>query len=380
MTSSTRDCAPRRAAVVATLTASLLLAACSANDADEAGGSKDGCVSQARDALEAAQAEATLKVAPQEVDASEASGKTVFLIIPAAVTFWNDAAKGLTEAGRAVGIKVRTLNANASLPTLATAFSQALASGADGVIVGAFPPAAYANQLAEAKKAGVPVVSSMESAPGTSRADGVSALIGVDFPNLGKVLAAQMLKDTSCSVKAMVPYAAGQRQLDSLVESMTSTVKDLCGSACSVGGATFPGPQAATAAGPLAVSKFNANPKINYFVANSSNLGPLIETSLKQARIDVPLTGIGGQQPDLETISKGGLMKSNEIYAPGTFVGWAFADSFVRSFAGEPSQDVAIPTRLVTADSLKRSGLESGDIWPGYDDFAGSFKEAWGVS
>ncbi len=371
-----------QATVAVAAAASLLLAACSSNgDGGKASeGAKSSCVTEAQGALKAAQEEATLKVTPKKLDASGASGKTVYLIIPAAVTFWNDASAGLKEAASAVGMKARTLNANASLPNLTAAFSQALAAGADGIIVGAFPPAAYANQLAEAKKAGIPVISSMESTPGSPHVDGVSTLIGVDFPNLGKVLAAQMLNETSCKLSALVPYAAGQPQLKSVVKAITSTTKDLCGSACGVEGVTFPGAQAATAVGPLAVSRYNANPKINYFVSNSSNLGPLIETSLKQAQIDVPLTGIGGQQPDLETIVEGGLMNSNNIYAPGKFVGWTFADAFVRAFAGQSPEDVTLPTRLVTAETLKSSGLEPADIWPGYQDFAASFKAAWSVS
>jgi hypothetical protein len=222
------------------------------------------------------------------------------------------------------------------------------------------------------------VVLAMQSDPGTEHAEGVSQHVSVSFEQMGVKVASQMLAATSCELVATAPFPAGATNVGLMKDATARTVDDLCGSACSYVPAEFPLAQTATTLGPLAVTKVVADPSINFVQATFSSAGPLIEAALIQAGIDTDIVGSGGNKADLESIANGGLMKANVIYAPGEFTGWAVVDGITRVLLGESPDDLEIPTRLITEEGVA-GGIESADLWEGFDKFPAAFKSNWGL-
>jgi len=337
------------------------------------------CVDRATKLADDASAKIGLGGPSDKLDGAQLAGKSVWLLEPAPAPYWAEVERGFKAAAKALDMKLNIVNAQGQLPNMVRGIDQAVASGADGIVLGAWDPASVANQVKAAEEAGIPVLLAMQFDPGSTKAEGIAQHTSVSFVRMGEVIAAEMLRATSCDLNVVAPFPAGATNVGTMKDQTASTIEDLCGDACTYKASEFPLAQTATALGPLAVSKLNADPSANYVQATFSSAGPLIEASMQQASLDVPIAGTGGGDPDLNSLSTGGLMKANVIYAPGEYTGWVLVDGIARLVSGEQIDDKEIPVRLVTAESAA-DGITPANLWDGFGTFPAEFTKAWGLN
>ena len=170
-------------------------------------------------------------------------------------------AKGAEEAAKKLGWKVTTYDGESDPTVQAKRVAQAITNNADGIITESVDGRGIGSALAEAKAAGIPVIStSNAAAPGEQ---GYKVDISPDFEQLGKDIADWVISDSGESAVLDTYVDREYQSTISTSEGILDEMKE-CGGCTANAPINFVAADLANKLGPETVSELRSNPDVNY--------------------------------------------------------------------------------------------------------------------
>jgi ribose transport system substrate-binding protein len=259
----------------------------------------------------------------------------------------------------------------------------AISQHAAAIIVQAFASSALSAPIAEAKKAGIPVIEEFEQDPGLpsakARALGVVGEAVSCYKCGGKALADLVVADSGGKANVAfidVPDIIGSLNVKS---GFISELKRLC-PACKVTVAHSPVAQWG-GLGTL-TSSLLRDQSINYLVpaldAMIAIMKPAIYAANAQDRVRV--AAYNATLPAMQDLKKGVLM-AGLAGNPPEWIGWAAVDQALRALSGQkPIADELVPNRMFTRANIGSVDLSKPTVdWFGVTHFREGYKKLWGV-
>lgn len=334
-----------------------------------------GCPSSVNSQLAAAEAPVPLKIGPT-LNASSLRGKKLWVIgIDNEQSVIADIQQGIDAAAKAAGMQVTNFDAQGLANKAVEGVSEAVANHPAGIIIDAINTKDIGGPLAAAQKAGIPVVSDYEPAqtPGT-----VTALVTDDASFTGRAQAALALSSTNCHTSALFidsPIFSAQISAADATKSMFSQT---CPQTCSTSAINYDPATLATTVGPAVSNAVQRNPKINVVLAETDDVAVYAVPALQAMSSPVKLVGGGGEQANLQFISKGQVQIGDVATPSNQFTGWITADQIFRLLLHQPqSQYDVIPQRLITQQNVGDGSASS--LFPAFNNFEQKFLTAWGL-
>lgn len=385
----------RRAGHRATLGAvvvstALLLAACggssdsSTDTAGDAGASGDGAagVAEAQKIVDQFKQEPAWQGPDAPVDVSGLSGKKVTYIsvsnsIPV-LKYWSDEVTKLVKDN--AGVELDVVDAKGSVDEANKGFQQAIASKADAIVLVAFSTDLFKTQIADAKAAGVKVITAQSGIPG--KVDGgQDAEVTFDYEAIGRLIGDWVVADSQGEGKGLVITSDDVPASQPQAQATLAEVERLC-PACDMTTSDVQIPQWEASIPTLFQTTINTDPERTYLLPlyDGQALGGLgaIRTAAAGEKIKVgafnATPGIVEQLQDPSSGLKLDIGGQNEWWA------YACADTIFRVLSGtEPVENYQVGLRIFDTDN---ADLIQGDdelAWYGETaDYAGEFKALWG--
>jgi ribose transport system substrate-binding protein len=357
------------------------LSACgSSGSGGKSAGDTSACVADAKKVVDAGRAEATPFMPTEPVDAAKVKGKTVWLIQNSLTPLVASVTDAMKAAGADVGVSVKAVSGNGSIPTIVSAVAQAVAQKADGIVLFAIPKTAVAPQLADAKAAGIPVVDTYNSNVGQDlSSDGIFGQVSADYTEGGREVASWMMEDSKCDLTTAIMGNAVLAPHKAQRDAALATFKAGCSDSCTGKYLTLDLPKLATAAGPQAQQELRRTPDMKYIYSLLDGAVTFIAPAVEQSgRTDVKVASMGGDAASFERIrSKKSIQKAVVAIAPQGYQGYAFMDQIMRGMTGGKPVDWKLTTRFVDASNV---GSSDAEIFSQFEGVEKKFDALWGVN
>jgi ribose transport system substrate-binding protein len=375
------------------VSASLLLAACGGSDGTTAPADDDGPGAAPVVAGDTADLnfDGTLRE-PDPTPRPIATGKKVVVISAGQASISSSIPVGAAEeAAQAAGWDVEVYDAQLNPANAAGLVRQAIASGADGIVLQAIDCPGVKGPLQEAKAKGIQVVGiysfdcndplfESSDPPLFSGAINYGADAAEDIGEFTKKYGADQ-------AKAVIAQTGGKAKV-LFFNSPTVTVLNYTGQGfkeeierCAeceiVAEVEFAGAELGPNLQQKAASALLQHPEANvvkspYTSATLLGIAPAVQQS-GRAR-DIYVMGGEGFEPELDLLRAGQGVNAVNI-APSDWTGWAAIDTLNSLFNGTPPADSGLGWQLVDKDhNLPASGPFVPDV-----DFKAAYKKAWGV-
>jgi ribose transport system substrate-binding protein len=373
--------------VVALLLAVLCLAAAACGDDGEdgsasAGGASTGaapaeaagtdCVSAARAELDEYRAELPVKVPEQELDLSKVKGKNLWIILTVKNQFTQKVSAGAEEAIRRMGARATVFDGKGKASEWNKGVAQAVAQGADGIILWGVAPEIVSKPLAEATKKGIPAVDVWNGQPDDELKPGIEAIATSDYVKSAKVSAAFAMADSECQANYVL-FTTKVLPLFNPWDDVKTIFDERCPDCAwqkeEIDLATMP-----TSLGPQVSNVVRRNPDINYIQAAFDSQITFIEPALRQAGGDVKIIGHDGTAAVLDRVREGGNVVATIAHPPEEWIGWTMADQLARVAAGQEPVDATFPERLIDETNV---GESNADIWASWEGWEEQFAAKW---
>ena len=369
--------AARRFAVVAALGAALGVAACGSSDdggsgsAASSGAGSSAALSNAR----AAMAEGAKR--PTDITVTTPIGKPVpsgkkLVFISCGAAQCQLQGDIVAKAAAHLGWTSKTVATDGSPTQIQEAFTTALRTGADGVILNATTREAIAKQLEQAKTQGVAFVGCCST---DTVGDGYlyNTSTPDQNPPIAKYLAASIAADSQGKANTLYVDIPAFTILASLGDKLKAQYETFC-PGCGFAKIDVPLPRLADSAN-LIVSYLRAHPDVNYVALSVTDaLGTGLPAALKAAGLtDVKIVGQGGDPTAFQAVAQGQILAlvPFDYYA----VDYQMVDALARHFAGVPIEQTPPPRWLLTKDNLPS---EYTELFPVVPDYESKFLKLWG--
>jgi ribose transport system substrate-binding protein len=310
-----------------------------------------------------------------------AKGKTIIYV---AQTMQNGgvagAAAGVKEAAAAAGWKVQVIDGQGTPAGISAAMKQAVTLKADGIVVGGFDPATVKAEIADAEKAGIPVIGWHAAATSGPQKDlGLFSNVTTLRADVSKISADWVISDSKGKggvvifTDSSIPFAEGKSQ-EILAEVKTcSSLKVLEYANIPIGDSISTLVASKTAA---LVAKYG-----NSWTHSISINGGLYITPMAAALraagkkgTDYPHNvGAGDGSADEYGRITSGQYQSVTVPEPLTMQGWQIVDEFNRAFAGQKASGYVPVVHLVTKANAGKS-----TVWDPQNGYRAAYKKIWG--
>jgi ribose transport system substrate-binding protein len=307
-----------------------------------------------------------------KASATRQSGKSIYVITCASQGIGCvRAAKGVEEAGNALGWQVRTIDGRGDPATWNSGILSAIAAKADGIVLAAVPPMLVGDALQQAAAGNIPIVSVFNPLP--DKRDSVFAYVRPDHVAQGKLAAEWVTVDSGGKAKVilvedrifpeLVERSTGFRQAlkecsgCEIVETVDSTIATMA--------QRLPSAVAAV---------LSRHPEATYVIAPFDSNGFFANEGVRQAgRIgQVKVASYEGDPQTIAAIRDGQYAMT--IADPAEWMGWQAADELVRAFAKAQPSNVLVAWKLIDKDNAPNTPGWFGDV-----DFRAEYKRLWNV-
>jgi ABC-type sugar transport system substrate-binding protein len=282
--------------------------------------------------------------------------------------------KIVAEAASHLGWTSKTIATDGSPPQIQAAFTTALRTGADAVIINATTRDAIASQLAQAKAKGVAFL-------GCCSTDtvGNGYLYNTSTPQqngtIGKYLAAAIVADSKGKANTLYVDIPAFTILGSLGQTLQQDYKTYCPS-CGYAKIDVALPQLASAPNTI-VSYLRSHPDVNYVALSVADaLGTGLPAALKAAGLtNVKIVGQGGDPTAFQGLEQGQVL----ALVPFDYydVDYQMVDALARHFAGVPVLQTPPPRWLLTKNNLPSDFTK---LFPSVESYQSQFLKLWGKS
>lgn len=303
--------------------------------------------------------------------------KVISLTVPAPVNAVKN--EGAKAAAEALGWNFSIVDAGATSASAVTGFESAIAKKPDAIIFTAYPAVVFKKQIAEAKAAGITVMSDSTADGDTS---GVIANLdsSAQFREWGVLSGAYAVADSKGKAKVALftlgeypiftPFVDGFKQTvakycsDCTVEVVNQQVSDL--------GAKLP---------TNVVSYLQRKPNTNWVAFPSGDQAQGVAAAIKAAGISgVKIGGDGASLTNLQNLANG--TEQMWVGFPGVVLGWREIDLLARHFEGssiEQAKSALLPAQIITKGTVGSIAKTSDGFYVGVSDYATQFKKLWKV-
>lgn len=383
----------RRAALAAGLACGLLLVGCSSGEdtatpdaAASNGGSASGAegVDEARQRYEGARAPLSFTAAGEPLDvASAAAGKSVVILsISDAIPILDQWGTSIEKALEEYGVKVTRADAKTNPEQAARAMEQAISSGASAVILNAVPPELIGPQIADAAKAGIPVISTNDTAEPDADPDvpGVAVDVSFDYRIPARLMADWFIADSEGQGVGLSYLSEGQASSPVMKKAIEDEVAELC-AGCKVSfedaqiPSWFDGGLQNNARNALA-SNASLTHVLPIYDAMTLAVDPAVAASGKKVEVG----SFNATPAVMQNLAGGSSAVKLDVGCPNDWFSLATADATFRLLAGEePPGDYGITCRVFDESNIGDidPSVEKSTDWYGID-FDAEFGKLWG--
>lgn len=370
---STRDL--RASAVVLLPLLLFPLASCGQDPAESPAAVGDEVDADVIEQIEHRMAPVELEYAGEPFSISAADGATVWWVtMYSGNPFLAAVGESFADALESQGVTVVTCDGKGNPVDVNTCISQGVSQGADAIQVDGPEPSTYANALAAAGSAGIPVLSGAAVDASAPLADGLAAQSSQPFLLVGELAADWIIRDSGGQADVLfltVPDVIGSTEEEA---AFTDRMEEKC-SGCSV---TVEGVTLANWATDLATTTNAAllkNPEIDYVVPAFDPMTQFVAPAIQQAgkSSSVQVVTVNGSLQQMQDLKAGTV--AAEVALDLTALGRIEADQVLRVLAGvEPVEVAYAPARIfdatnigdITIDEASRAGgewfVESGSF------------------
>ena len=281
-------------------------------------------------------------------------------------------AKGAQEAAVALGWSSTVVDGKFDPSTWNTAVQQAVAGGADGIILMAVSPALIQGGLDRAKAAKIPVVDVFQPRfPGAPAIDGD---VTSDHAAAGAIVANWIAADSGGKGHALILDVSEFPEVMKRNDAIANELARVC-KGCVVERQRFGAALAPQRLATLVTVQLREHADIGYVTGPYDATGTFITQGIRQAQATgkVKYINFEGNPIGFELMKGGEQAAEMAIASP--FAGWLAVDVLARKLAGQPVPDeVAVPQRLFLSGDTPPAGDRG---WDTDFDYKAALGKVW---
>jgi len=332
------------------------------------------CVAAIKDDVEKGRADVPLITPPGPLDLAALKGKTIWFIPISFNQFASDWEAGLKEAADIAGVKLVTFDTKGSISAANEAVSQAVAQKADGIIILAIRPSVIAGPVAEAKAAGIPVLSGFNSDSGDPVPDGMFGNFTSDFTADAELGVKWALLDSGCAADMVMVMTSSGVVWTNMSVGAEKAIKQYCAE-CKIKVIDIDYGNLASSLGGQLQAALQLDPAINYVFPAGDSLVPYITPILATANSQAKVLSRDGVSASIEMIAAHSGQDMTLAMPDFKWVGWIAFDDVARQILKLPRKDYSIPTRIIDASNVGKGTIK--EQFPAYENFRDVFTQTW---
>jgi ribose transport system substrate-binding protein len=316
-------------------------------------------------------------------DASSVRGKNIWVITFLSVPFAQQNVQGLKEAAAAAGAKVTAFDGGAGVDAYQRGIRQAVARGADAILVGTLDPSLFTPDLRAAQARGIKVVAVSSHAPGQLPKAGepVNGYVDPCYECAGRLMADSAIADAKGKTDAVVIWSSdvhipGLNQ----VGAIKSEFKQKCPS-CKLQVKDVPAGQWQTRLQSVTQTIVTSDPNVTHLLPLYDGMVSFMKPAVRAANATnrVKISSFNATPAVMQDIGQGVL---SDVGIGSVRYGWGWADQTFRALAGaKPVADEKLPVRLFDKTNIGQLDLgASTDTWYGNVDYRSAYKQLWGLT
>jgi ribose transport system substrate-binding protein len=315
-------------------------------------------------------------------DASKVRGKNIWVITFLSVPFAQQSVQGLQEAAAAAGAKVTAFDGGAGVTAYQRGIREAVARGADVIIVGTLNPSLFGPDLKTAQAKGIKVVAVSSHAPGQLPAQGepVNGYVDPCYECAGRLMADSAIVDGNGKTDAVVIWSSDVRiPGTNQVDAIKSEFQQKCPS-CKLSVKDVPAGQWQTRLQSVTQTILTSDPKVTHLLPLYDGMVSFMQPGVRAANATsrVKISSFNATPAVMKQIGQGIL---SDVGIGSVRYGWGWADQTFRAIAGAPPvADEKLPVRLFDKSNIGQLDLgASTDTWYGNVDYRAAYKKLWGL-
>jgi ribose transport system substrate-binding protein len=324
-------------------------------------------------------------------DASKAKGKTIVNIsLNSTVPFNQIVDAAMEEAGKAAGVKVVQFTNQGQVSQWIQGMDSAIGQKADAIVLEGSPdPKLLGPQIAAAKKAGIPVISTHlydESYIDAARKDlpDLAAFVDAHHYSAGTLMADYAIAHSGGNVNAYFVTSNEVQPAAGIASAFKDELALRCPDTCKAEIVNIPISDWATKVATQVQTALLKDPTINYMVPVFDGMTPQLVTGITQAGKTgaVKIIAYNGTASVMQMIQDKNLVVA-EIGEPLEWLGWANMDQVLRVLAGEePIASEMTPLRLFDASNIDDAGspVSQKDGYGDPEEFKNGYRTLWGLN
>jgi ribose transport system substrate-binding protein len=378
-----------RLPIALTLVLAVAATGCGSSKSGGASSAKSGDtagVQQAAAAYKAEMGTVKWKAPGPAFDASKAAGKTVHYVgVDMSIPILQTISSELKVALAKVGAKLVICDGKGQPTQWKSCADDAVNRKAGAIIVESFPAQLIAGSLANAKKAGIPVIDGNNADPTDPLLKDIDARVAFQYSKSGRLVSDWVIADSKGKANVLILATSDVPNSKAVVNNgYEAELKDKC-PGCKFKTKNLPIAQWSTNLGPLTQSSLSSDPNIDYIIPAYDGMSTFVLPAIRQAgKADkVKVATFNADLDPMQNMAKGNIITVN-VGSHNTYEGWAYADQALRLMTGQkPLGDELVPLRVFTRDNVGALKLDSateksGD-WYGDPTYKTEYAKLWGV-
>lgn len=288
------------------------------------------------------------------------------------------AADGVREAARAIGWNVRVIDGQGTPAGIQAAFSQAIALGPSGIVIGGFDPRLTSQQVARATAEHIPLIGwHAVGSPGPSKEPELFSNVTTRVEDVARISADWITThsrgDAGVVVftDASIPFARNKSELIKKGLAACSGVKLLAEENIPLSDTSSRTPREVSSLLSRFGEKWTHSVAINdvYF----ADAAPALRAARKKGAAAPFNIGAGDGDPSAFQRVNSEQFQAATVPEALSEQGWQIVDEFNRAFSGEPASGYVAPVHIATA-----ANSEGATAWdpPGY---RAAYRKIWGT-
>jgi ribose transport system substrate-binding protein len=317
-------------------------------------------------------------------DATTLRGKKIWVITFLSVPFAQQNVAGLKEAAAAVGATVTAVDGTKGVDAYQRGIRQAIAQGADAIVVGTLNPALFSTDLNAARARGIKVIAVSSHAPGQLplASEPVDGYVDPCYECAGRLMADSAIAESQGKANALVLWSSdvqipGQTQLSAIQDEF----KKNCPT-CTLKVEDVPSTQWSTRLQSVTQIDITSNLKLTYLLPLYDGMVSFMLPAVRAANATkrVKISSFNATPAVMQQIGQGGVL--SDVGIGSVRYGWGWADQTFRALAGSaPVKDEQLPVRLFDGSNIGQLKLNaSTDTWYGTVDYRSEYRKLWGVT
>lgn len=350
-------------------------AAAPSNAADpaEITASQSECVEAAEEAVALGSAPMELIAPASALDPKQLEGRNIWYIAVGMNQFATDVADGIEAAGETLGMNVTVFDGQNQTNRFNEGIEQAIAQGADGIILLGIDPALVTNSLLKAEAAGIPVQNNLSGDVGDPVPAGAYGNLTSDYTGDGALAAEWAMADSDCQAHVLLLSSSGIPVWDKFANGAAEAIKDCTD--CSAEILNIDAANVATSVGSQVQTALQRNPEINYIIAAWDSAVPFANPVIAASGSKPKVGARDGIEASIQMIAAGNGQDMTVTMPPTGWIGYIAVDDIARAILGEEQPGYTIPSSIIDAANVGTGSPE--DVAPNYVDYPEAFEAAW---